>query len=65
MAMSAHGGNTGGDNALLHVGSVWEAEVLCRGYVTQKIRSTGRSDGAADGGSDVIVAGENIGDQRT
>ena len=57
------GGDPGGDDPLLHVVGVRQAEVLCRGHVAEEIRPAGRGDGPADGGGDVVIPRENVGDQ--
>ena len=43
------GGNSGGNDTLLHIAKVGEPQVLGRRDVAQKIRPIGRGDRAADG----------------
>src|SRR5205807_10515363 len=55
------GGYLIGDDAGLDVFTVGETQVLFRSDVTEHGGSVPADDGSADGGSDVVVAGRDIG----
>jgi hypothetical protein len=53
------------DDALLDVVAVGEAEVLFRRHVAEQRGAGGADGGGADGGRDVVVAGRDVGGERT
>ena len=57
-------GNFVGDDALLHVVGIRQAEVLFRRDVAEHRRAIPADHRRADGAGDVIVAGSNVNDQR-
>ena len=58
------GGDLVGDDAVLHVLLVGQAEVLFRRDVAEHRRAVPADHGRADGGGDVVVAGGDVGDER-
>ncbi len=62
--ISRVGGDLVGDDAVLDVLFVGQAEVLFRGDVAEHRRAVPADHGRADGRGDVVVAGGDVGDQR-
>ena len=58
------GGNLVGDDALAHVVLIRQSEVFLGRDVAEHGGAVPADHGGADGGSDVIVAGRDVGDQR-
>ena len=59
------GGNLAGNDALLYVVQVGQGQVLGGGYIAQEGRTVHGGNGTADGSRDVVVAGGDVGDQRS
>ena len=59
------GGDLVGDDAGLHVVAVGQAEVLLRRHVAEHRRAEPADHGGADAGRDVVVAGRDVGHERT
>ena len=57
------GCNAGSNDALAHVLQIGQAKMLGGSYIAQEVRTADSSQGTADGASDVVVAGGNIGYQ--
>ena len=58
------GGDLVGDAALLHVVLLGQAQVFLGRDVAEHARAVIAGGGGADAAGDVVVAGENVGDQR-
>ena len=59
------GGDLGGHDALLYVFHIGQCQMLGGGHIAQEGRTAGGCHCAADGSGDVVVAGGDIGDQRS
>ena len=59
------GGNFGGHDALLYVLHIGQCQMLGGGHIAQEGRTAGGCHCAADGSGDVVIAGGDIGDQRS
>src|SRR5579863_2151144 len=59
------GGNFVGDDAVLHVFFVWQTQVLFRGNVAEHGSPVPSDHGGADGAGNVVIAGSDVGDQRS
>ena len=59
------GGDLGGHDALLYVLHIGQCQMLGGGHIAQEGRTAGGCHCAADGSGDVVIAGGDIGDQRS